>query len=205
MEAMVLENSFDCYEMNLLRLLENKVQERRKLMLKHYSEPLTDLVISLLNLDENKRPSFTEILNIPIMKQYSNKISLSNSQTLQSSRAPSANGVKSAYQTWYFNSFLWKLKSKYQRRSRRSRVVNVVSLVGDEEAYLLRHSIVKFDSSSDMARIEDLFFSLSFEDDCYGSAIVIGKVDLPNFDLSGDWRLLASSSICSLLTCCVKG
>lgn len=26
MEAMLLENSFECYEMNLLKLLENKVQ-----------------------------------------------------------------------------------------------------------------------------------------------------------------------------------
>ena len=58
MEAMLLDNSFECYEMNLLKLLEQKIQERRQLILKHYSEPLTDLVVSMLNFNEHKRSSF---------------------------------------------------------------------------------------------------------------------------------------------------
>lgn len=46
-------------------------------MLKRYSQPLVDLVISMLQSDENKRPSFTDIINSPVLRQYSSKISLS--------------------------------------------------------------------------------------------------------------------------------
>jgi|JI6StandDraft_1071083.scaffolds.fasta_scaffold03755_14 hypothetical protein len=64
-------------------------------MLNHYNERLSDLVVSMLNLDETKRPSFIEIINSPALRPYSGKISLSNSgHPLQSSRAaPHSNGI----------------------------------------------------------------------------------------------------------------
>lgn len=77
MEAMLLQNSFDCYEMNLLRVVDLKIQQKRAIMLKRYSQPLVDLVVSMLQNDENRRPSFTEIINSPVLKPYSSKISLS--------------------------------------------------------------------------------------------------------------------------------
>jgi len=87
MEAMLLCSSIDLYEMNLLRLVEQKVQQRREIMVTLYSAQLSDLVLSMLAIDEHKRPSFNEVLNHPLMRPYSNKISLSNSNGTKGSRA----------------------------------------------------------------------------------------------------------------------
>lgn len=75
--------------MNLYRLLEHKIRQRRDLMMKHYSQPLVDLVLSLLDIDEKRRPSFSQILSNPMMRAYCPKISLSNGheQRLDTSRA----------------------------------------------------------------------------------------------------------------------
>ncbi|CAM6000963.1 unnamed protein product [Sphagnum balticum] len=78
MEAMLLCSSIDLYEMNLLRLVEQKVQQRRDIMVKLYSAQLSDLVLSMLAIDQHKRPSFTEVLNHPLLRSYNSKISLSH-------------------------------------------------------------------------------------------------------------------------------
>lgn len=58
-------------------------------MLQYYSQPLVDLVLSLLEFDEKRRPSFYQALNNPAIKMYCPKISLSkeHDQKLDSSRA----------------------------------------------------------------------------------------------------------------------
>lgn len=80
MEAMLLESSYECYEMNLFRLLEHKIRQKREQMLRNYSQPLVDLVLGLLELSEKKRPTLGQILNHPALRAYSPKISLSNPQ-----------------------------------------------------------------------------------------------------------------------------
>lgn len=64
--------------MNLFRLLEHKIRQRREKMLRHYSQPLVDVVLSLLELNEYKRPTLTQILSNPAIRTYCPKISLSN-------------------------------------------------------------------------------------------------------------------------------
>lgn len=79
METMLLCSSIDLYEMNLLRLVEQRVQQRRDVLVKLYSPQLSDLVLSMLTIDDQKRPGFTEVLNNPVLRSYSSKISLSSS------------------------------------------------------------------------------------------------------------------------------
>jgi hypothetical protein len=58
-EAMLLSSSIDLYELNLLRVIEQKIQQRRELLIKLYSPQLCDLVLSMLAIEEKKRPNFT--------------------------------------------------------------------------------------------------------------------------------------------------
>lgn len=76
MEAMILRNSFECYDLNLLKILEPKIKERAIEMRAHYSQNLVSLVLDMLTIDEAQRPSIAQILNYPAIKPYINKVSL---------------------------------------------------------------------------------------------------------------------------------
>lgn len=51
MEAMLLENSFDCYDLNLLKTLEPKIKEKAVRMRQLYSESMVNLVMDMLASD----------------------------------------------------------------------------------------------------------------------------------------------------------
>ena len=76
MEAMLLKNSFECYDLNLLKILEPKIKERIQEMKSLYSQNLINLVSDMLIIDEAKRPSAAQILNYPALRPYTNKNSL---------------------------------------------------------------------------------------------------------------------------------
>jgi len=66
-------------------------------MVKFYNPQLCDLVLSMVAIDEQKRPNFSEMLSHPLLRQHSNKISLSNmaGSHVKSSRASYNNDMDS--------------------------------------------------------------------------------------------------------------
>lgn len=71
-----MKNSFECYDLNLLKILEPKIKERTAQMKGIYSQNLIKLVSDMLAIEEAQRPSAAQILNYPAIKPYTNKISL---------------------------------------------------------------------------------------------------------------------------------
>lgn len=89
MEAMLLRNSFECYDLNLLKVLEPKIKERMAEVKGLYSQNLVNLLGDMLLIDEAKRPSAAQILNHPAIRPYTNKISLAGGILPASSVTPS--------------------------------------------------------------------------------------------------------------------
>ena len=51
MEAMLLRNSFECYDLNLLKILEPKIKEKLLQMKGLYSQNLITLVSDMLTIE----------------------------------------------------------------------------------------------------------------------------------------------------------
>lgn len=74
MEAMLLKNSFECYEFNLLKIIDTKVMIKSAEMRQKYSNDMVRLVDSMLEIDENLRPSAGDLLKSPLLRPFNSKI-----------------------------------------------------------------------------------------------------------------------------------
>ena len=73
LETMLLRNSFDCYEFNLLKVIDTKLMTKFAEIRQKYSHDLARLVEGMLELDQQERPSAEDILRHPLMRPFNSK------------------------------------------------------------------------------------------------------------------------------------